>query len=99
VNDLALLPDGGIGEIALVGVAALLFTLALLSGRWPLWLIGYLAIFAALILALVAGWAHQPRPLGAGAPPPITAQPFAGSGVLDDATRSAELAVRTGSPS
>lgn len=99
MNDLTLLPDWGIGEIALVVVAALLFALALVSGRWPLWLIGYLAVFAALILALAAGSGHHPRPLGPGAPPPITAQPFAGSGVLDDTTRSAQLATRTVSPS
>lgn len=99
MNDLALLPDWGIGEIALVVVAALLFALALVSGRWPLWLIGYLAVFAALILALAAGSAHHARQLGPGALPPIMAQPFAGSGVLDDATRSAQLATRTVSPS
>jgi hypothetical protein len=98
MNGLALLPDWGIGEVALSVIAVLLFALAVATGRWALWLIGYLAVLAALALALVAGWAHRPEPFGAGPPPTTAAQPFAGSGVLDDATRFADLTMRACDP-
>lgn len=98
MNELALLPEWGIGEIALIVVAALLFALAVTSGRWAAWLLAYLAVLAALILALAAGWAHRPGPLGAGEPAWTAAQPFAGSGVFDGATRVAELTMRASDP-
>jgi hypothetical protein len=57
VSDLALAPIWGIGAVVLAGLGLILLLLAIVTGRWPIWLASYLVLLFALALALLGGTA------------------------------------------
>jgi membrane protein implicated in regulation of membrane protease activity len=58
MTNMGLAADIGTTVIALAGVALLLFFLAIWSGRWGVWLAGYLFVIVALAVALLSGNVH-----------------------------------------
>jgi peptidoglycan/LPS O-acetylase OafA/YrhL len=64
-------------------LALLLFAVAIRSGRWGVWLAGYVVVVLALAIALVSNHERDSRADAPEPAPPPAAQPSAQSGVID----------------